>query len=417
MKKFYKIIYSLLIIILITVAGCKEEPTPGLFSDVPTGPIGNAPTISSISPDAALAGVSTITINGTNFVSDTASVFVYFNGTPGKILSSSPTQITVISPPITGNNISVKVAVIGAELFSDPVIYVLKPAVAEFYVFNNTQIIPFGITSDNSGNVLASVTEFGKATGIKKIGIDSTVSLFAPPGSETFFNSLKIGPGNIIYATRRVPGILQVLEGQPSQTYASSSSGLKAGSIVDLDFDVNKNMWAGGKKLSSAPSNSIFRITPDKDIKAFSFDGGDISAVRVFNNYVYVASNNGSEQSVWRAQIISSDSLSTSEKYFDFSTNFPTGNITAITFAEDGDMYLGTDLTDPIIIVHVDKTYEPLYPDLLTKGSVYTFASGPGSYIYYTRQSAGAISAAGYISQTIFRVDLGKPVAPEYGKQ
>ncbi len=409
---YNKFVLSLIIIVaaFIYFSGCTDKGSPSLWVGQPVTPVGNTPVVSSIEPvDGALAGVSTITITGQNFSANSYENLVYFNGLPGNITSSTSTQISVISPNLFGNSIEVKVAVTNAELFSNIKNYKLMPAVAEFYAFDNNtaQSYPYGLATDKSGNVYSSLIEFKKGTGISKIGIDSSVTPWAPKGGETFFNSIKFGPNNTLYAARKVKALFIVEEGVKSAVFVSTG----LGSITDFDFDQNGNIWAGG----ASSNGNIYLIKPDKSITPISFSG-EITSIKVFEGNLYVASSDGSQTAVWKMQI-NGEALGTPEKYFDFSANYPIAILNAIAFAADGDMYLGTDLPGSIIVVHADKTFGPLYSGLFAAAPAYAFASGPGNYLYYTRSAVGSDPAASdYISQTIIRINLGKPVAVQYGR-
>src|SRR4030066_596774 len=108
--------------------GCSNEVTPSLYSEVSAGPIEITPKISSVDPaSTAIAGVTTITITGENFLSDTSAVKVYFGKQPGTFLSASPTQLKVISPNVSGV-VKIKISTNVAELFSNTYDYYFEAA-------------------------------------------------------------------------------------------------------------------------------------------------------------------------------------------------------------------------------------------------------------------------------------------------
>ena len=80
-----------------------------------------------------------------------------------------------------------------------------------------------------------------------------------------------------------------------------------------------------------------------------------------------------------RAQIFSADSLSSWEEYFNLTTSSAGGsgiNLFAIGFASDGNIYLGTDASTPIIVLKENKSIVPLYPGVLSP-LFHIFAKGP----------------------------------------
>ena len=79
----------------------------------------------------------------------------------------------------------------------------------------------------------------------------------------------------------------------------------------------------------------------------------------------------------------------------------------SITFSKDGEMYIGTNLADPILIMK-NGTLEPLYPGILTP-TVGNLVWGEGNYLYAT-----VIDAQG--STRLIRIDVGKPGAPYFGR-
>src|SRR5574338_1677600 len=111
MKKiFYNTFSVLILLITLFITSCNEDPTASLegypSANLPT------PVLSSVSPsDQALAGVTTITITGSNFSTEVRNNLVFFNGVPGKTLNATPTQLTVKVPNVVYEIVFVKIAV------------------------------------------------------------------------------------------------------------------------------------------------------------------------------------------------------------------------------------------------------------------------------------------------------------------
>ncbi|MEO8398623.1 MAG: IPT/TIG domain-containing protein [Ignavibacteriaceae bacterium] len=418
-KEFQKILFYLGILFISVLFGCSEDTTPSLI-DI-SKPNSNPPQINSINPpNAAIAGVTQITIDGSNFSANKSENFVYFNGIPAQVVDASETRLVVIPPKdVVSDSVALKVSKIGADNFSNILIYQLKPALVEIKNSAGVEIfdknrLAYSLATDAAGNLYVSATEFGVKVGIKKVTPTGDLTDFAPAGAETFFNILKYGANSTLYGARRVKAIFEITEGVASKVYVSSSTGL--GSINDLDFDQNGNLWGGG-----TGNNNIYRVNPAKEIKAFPF-APNVEGVRIFDNYLYVlgvSSNN--EFTIYRLQIISSDSLGAAEAYFNFTEKIgATVSARAITFSADGDLYVGTDRdVDPIIVVHSDLSFGPLYPGVIENMTkISSFAWDKGIFLYYIRdQVKDPIDATKILrTQSVFRLDMQKLGAPHYGR-
>jgi len=402
---------TMLILVALLSVGCSDnETTPSLYD--PNKPIGATPTIVALTPaGSALAGVAEITITGTNFSAVKEENTVYFNGVTATVLDASPTQLKVKAPSTILEDISVRVAVYKVAEFSNVVTYDLIAAVEPVFEFKDFEV-PNGLTTDAAGNLYMSFTFQGGTGGTKKLTPSGTLTEWAPRGSETFHTALK-WYNNEIYAARRQKVLFKVVSATKPATYVSSSTLL--GNIYDFDFDPDGNIWAGGNNTGAVAG--IYSITPSKVIKSFPFEA-DIKSVRIFKEinldlYVYIAARKDNEEAIFRAKIFSADSLGTIEKYFSlteaFGIEYPAISVNAVTFAFDGDMVIGTNMTDPVVILHPNKTHEILYPGLLSADAT-LFAWGPGNNLYYTR----GVTASD--AQIVIRVDMQKPGAPYYGR-
>jgi hypothetical protein len=121
----------------------------------------------------------------------------------------------------------------------------------------------------------------------------------------------------------------------------------------------------------------------------------------VAGNSLFIASTSDKEL-IWKMNIISADSLGTPELYFDLSTQIDTLiKVIDIAVAQDGDLYLGTDKTsDPIYVIHPDKSFEELYPGLINS-EVYSLVWGNGNCLYMT-------NIVNEINTTILKIDMQK---------
>ena len=400
MKKLIQY-FSLVIIIASTalLSSCNQDAAPSLY--VEENP-GATPVITSIAPDKeALAGVTEITINGSNFSSVKDYNFVYFGTAKATVLQASSTQLVVKAPAKIANNLDIKIAVQGVENFSNIVKYNLLEAVGIYYAFAKNVDIPMTVATDKNENVYVYLNN----KGIKKITPDGAISDYAPKGAESFFFDMKFGPNNILYGTRNLRAIFQVEAGKTSATYVVLKTGV---SIVAIDLDKDYNMWAAGS------GGLLYRIknsTKDTLSKRIDYSA---SAVRVYNGYLYVAGKNATEEAIYKYKINSDASLGNQEKYFDIGVKYGLGkvNVGSLAFSVDGELILGTDQTDALILVNAAGSASTLYPGLLAP-TARSIAWSTKKNLFYVRDF---LETTGQVNSLI-RVDMQKLSAPYYGIQ
>jgi hypothetical protein len=398
MKKLFSIFKVCLGAGIVFIYSCTDEPAPSLYELPPGGK--QTPAIVSIDPpNVALAGVTHITITGNNFSTIPEENFVTFNGVKAKVLSAANTQLVVVAAAVTEfkDSVDVKIAVLKSELFSNIVIYSLNPAVVEFYKFDPVKLeFPYAVTTDNLENVYTSLSSLGT----KKIDNQGVLTNFAPKGPETFFRSFTLASDNSLYAvTGGVKGVYKVVPSTAPAAFVASSQGV-TDNPNSIDFDQSKNvLWAGGS------TGIIYRIKLDKNVKKFSLLGS-ISAIRVAGNFLFASARKDTQEVVWKIPILSADSLGTPELYFNFSEKIDAAlKINTIEVSADGDLYIGSNKsTDPIYVVHPDKSFEILYPGLITTG-VYSLAWGSGNFLYMSNIVAN-------LNKTILKIDMQKLGAP-----
>lgn len=336
-------------------AGCDTGPAESLWD--PSASIGDTPVISAVDPpDVALAGVDIVTISGSNFVADPASVIVFFGGTRVPILNASATELTVRAPNEPSPEVSLRVAVIGtdAESFSNSWQLALLPAEEEFGGILDSEN-PFAMAADADGNIYVSVFRGGVSIGIRRIAVDETESQYS---ATTFqWNGLDFGSDGLLYGARGVRALFQFPDGGGiQQTWAVEGNA----SVVfdDLDFDSFGNAWAVGD------NENLYRIAPDKAITPFPFTG-DVRAVKVVGASLFVAVAGEGGGEIWRFTIAGNGDIDGGTLYFDLGAETP-AEVLSLEAATNGDLFVGTDDADPIWVVHPDGTGEPLYPGVLS---------------------------------------------------
>lgn len=406
MKKILHKVFTVLVFLsTILLISCNEDPTPSLY-ELPAGNL-PAPSITGLNPSTqGLAGVTKIIITGSNFSHEVKNNFVYFNGKPGTVLSATPTQLTVLAANVVSDVVLVKVAVLGADNYSNIYNYKLVSPWKEFYVFDKVAEKPYGIFLDNGNNLLVSL--FGK--GVWKITPDSVKSLYIPIGNNAQkWDNFRYGPGGELYGVRSARGVWKLVENvAPAAFWAAPA----AGAIIALEFDSNQNLWT----LNN--SNTIYKFKQDKTVTAYPFTGV-FRAIRIFNNDLYVAVSKDNIEQVWKIPILNGD-LGTPELYFDVTNIKPSAKITAITFAADGDLIIGTDKgPNPILVVKPDKSYSELYPGVIPANSVVSmFWPSTGTSIYFVRGEELNLDVPPKIivSQTVLRVEMEKSGAAYFGQ-
>ncbi len=394
--------------VLSVLGGCKEDPPPSLYQQLPS----TGPTITSVAPPSgnALAGVTLVTLTGTGFSPTPESNFVNFGIKLGTVVEASATQLRVRAPlylerdTAVIDSVPIKVAVQGMELFSNAIPYRLDLAFISFGGLANAVEDPSGMTTDGQGNLYVSLlNNVGIGIGVKKITPANVRTDYSPQFSSSVnkWTGMKYGRDGAIYATSNRNAVFRIPPGGGNAAPWVSVAGAGLSFTYDLDFDPAGFIWTGGDNTALA------RIAPDRTVRAFPFTG-EVRSLRVYNGYLYCATRNDSIWNIWRSRIVA-DTLQPRELYFNFSQHYPRALAYAITFANDGEMYVGTDsLAGSIVAVRPDRSHEKFYSGVLT-GRCVAFAYGTGVYMYVSR--SGDRDA----DKKVIRLNMQKPGAPYYG--
>jgi IPT/TIG domain len=390
------------VILLATfLAGCKNDTTPSLFD--PNAQQKTNPVISSILPaDSALAGVGELTIKGQNFSEKPEENIVLFNTDPAVVLAASSTALKIKTPNMVADSISIMIAVLGAELYTPVVWYKLNPAAVLFGDLidpGKEAVKAFGVAVDLNGNVYVST----ESNTIKKVSPDGKATVVTSKASFIRANALKVGPGNILYATNAVARLRRISTIAPDGTESVFVS--LPGNPQDLDFDANGNIWV-------TVDADVYLVKPDKTAAKVDSYPATLSTLRVYNGYMYVAGRNTAtgEEKIWRSQI-QGEALGAKEAVLDVTaaTWLEGARVNAVTFSQDGDMYLATDHPgDSMFILRPDGSHEVLYPGLLAP-SVYAISWGEGNLLFAVQQLS--------TTSNLIKIDAGKKGAPYHGRR
>lgn len=387
--------------LLVFLAGCENDTTPSLFD--PNAPQRPNPIISSIQPaDSALAGVGELTIKGQNFSAKPEENIVLFGTDPAVVLAASSTELKIKTPAVVADSISIRITVLGAELYTPAVWYKLKPAAVIFGDLKDPGkdvVNAFGIDVDLAGNVYVS-TELNT---IKKISPDGKVTVVTSKATFIRANALKVGPGNMLYATNAIARLRRISTIAPDGTESVFVS--LPGIPQDLDFDVNGNIWV-------TVDADVHFVKPNKTAAKVDSYPVTLATLRVYNDYLYVAGKNATtgEEKIWRSQI-QGETLGAKEVALDIAAAawLEGAHVNAFTFSQDGDMYLATDHAgDSMFILRPDGSHEVLYPGLVAP-SVYALSWGEGNLLFVVQQLSD--------TSNLLKIDAGKKGAPYYGRR
>lgn len=400
MKRGFNLIILFLIIATMKFfTGCKYDVAEPMWDKEFSGaPI---PTITQVNPPQAKPGVNTITIQGENL--DVNGTMVFFNNIAADVISVSPTKIVVRRPNLVTDSCYIKVVPNQALI------------VAKYGPFKIDRVIErYGSFIEN---LALSVIAVDKNENLYVVETDSrNIFKVTPEGQKSVIGKVtrnptdaRIGPGEKLYlaGNNRSIEMIDLNTGEANEWLR-----LPAGKAVKFgDFDANGYFYTGGTRTD------LVIVSPNLTVTSAGFYSTDeILAIRVFNGYVYIASRQAGTQNpakIWRHTIDANGNVGQKELVFDMSANseFASRLIRAITFSENGTMFIATDSTDPILIFdpetnQIDYFYKSILPPYCKH-----FYWGNGSFLYLI--SGDRVAPQEW---TIYRIDMGSNGAPYYGR-
>jgi hypothetical protein len=188
---------------------------------------------------------------------------------------------------------------------------------------------------------------------------------------------MAFGPDGLLYTVRAVRAVFRFEEGGAQEVWAVIPD--NSVRLTAITFDADGNAWVGGNNAN------LYRITPDATITPVPFEA-NVRKLLVFEGYLYAAATQGDVSKIWRFSITNGE-LGAAEEYFDVTGQFG-AEARALAFATNGDLLVGTDAADPIILITPDRNGEVFYPGVL-KPVALSFAWGNDPYLYMTQGRVG----------------------------
>ncbi len=385
---------------LALINGCNNDYPDSLYN--PDEQFKPDPVITSVVPDSALAGIDTLQIMGKNFSPVIEENRVFFNGVRAEVYSATPTLLTVKAPNVPGDSVKIQINVKGALLFAEWFPYKMNKAAIEFFEFGKFDDA-YAIACDLEENIYVAL----KGKKVIKITQDGERIDYATLTVDKA-SGMKVGPNGDIFYLNVLQGIFRIPAGGGNDEVFA----ILPGFAFDLDFDANDNIYCAGG------GNAIYRVKLDKSVSTvLNIPDISVTALRVFNNYVYFAGNyEGTDVTqptvgIWRSEITSSDGdLGTPEVVFDFGANFVGYSIYSITFAEDGTLYIGTEAPEAIVVLSPSGNFKGLYPGVIEPTSFY-MTWGNSKFLYVNRKSDVVEK------RKIIKLNMLKNGAPYFGRK
>ena len=368
---------------------------------------GNAsPSISSVEPEAAFAGIDTLTISGQNFSENSSENLVYFNNMLGEVVNATSTSLSVVTPNLVSDSVQIRVAVQGAFLFADhssP--YTLTAAVLDYGPFDQFTDI-FSLDLDKDENLIVSLDGTPNA---EFWIVDTNQDSAAWSGALAKGSGMKLGPTGSVYFVNYQRFLYKDEQGTPKEN--SEIFKRLNGNATDLDFDSYGNLFVGG----AGSTVDVVDINDDEGLtsgvtEAKNLDTLDILSLKVFNDYLYVLTTTvTSDQAIYKMQILDdSGSLGDLELVFDWSayTN-KLSSALCFTLSESGDLFVGSDSDDQPLTYIQNGNASGFYSSILTAPISY-MAWGNSNYLYLINKTEE--------TNRVQRVDTRMSGADYYGR-
>ncbi len=398
---------STVILFFFAFLACEKEKVSSVFNPDETGNL--SPIITSVDPaDFGMISVTEIKIIGENFSASMDNIegnTVYIGSEKAKVLAASNTELSVLATQTPGDSLTIKVIVPGAFKIAKFGPYKLKTVQEEYGKFGNFDKVQ-SITFDKDEHMYTflATKEFIKVT---PDGEQIILSNFKYPR----VLDMKVGPDGYLYilAYFLKPIYRLSLTGGDVESWADLPKRSNA-----LDFDANHNIFSAGNKTG------IYRTKPDATVETKG-DHGDFSidALRVYDGSLYfLGSYSGTNtafaaKGIWRSTILDNDgNIGDPEQVLDWEDtgNYASSKFFSFTISLDGDLYVGTDYTHPVLHIQQSGTMDSLYQNILVPPAS-KLEWGTDTYMYIN------VLSQDDDLRRIYRVEMSKEGAPYYGRE
>ena len=387
-------ILILICTMLFILSGCEYIKPTQVWNPDEKG--AETPVILSVEPDSAYDGILEIALNGENFSPVVGENFVHFGTEPGLVKTASTTQLTVIRPISASGFLTIQVAVAGAFLTGAYHPYKLEEGVVEIGGMGRVN----SIAIDQNENLYAER--------------DRIVYKLTPQGEQIVFgttdfksSAMRIGADGFLY--------IQKIDNR--DLYRIAPEGGLAEKFVKLtkrasffDFGESGYIYSGSEVYGLLVTDP----TGTESTQIDEYDDLTVKAVRVFKGEVYVAADTSIEnlslgKGIWRHKILENGALEEKVLVLDWATsdNFAESSILDLTFSTDGDLYVGTNHSNPIFVLRSDGSLTTLYEGLVASPATQLYW-GNGNYLYINRYGRSDDDSG------IYRLVMGKKGAPYF---
>ena len=392
MKSTIKVLIAFMAVLLV-MAGCEYDVAQPQWEQEQTDP--PLPVITSMNPVSGDAGVNVITIEGENFAEESGRNRVYFDNMEAEILDFSTTAITVRRPDLVNDSAIVKVVSYDALLVATYSPYFMASVQEVYGNFIEGNVLS-GLTVDENENLYVLETSATGSRNVMQVTPDGDKEQVGVLGTVNA-SGLVISPEGRLIVLFNDSELQQV---NPDAAVDSAAFWTEVQKRVKYgDFDKHGNMYVGSRS-----SDLIYINHTDLTATQLGLYARDeIFCVQVYQDYVYVLVELRSgepELAIWRHAILDANGqLGDAELVLDWSQTGEYAETTPAGFLmdENGNLYVGTDHTNPLLVVYSTGEADIFYKDILpTPITKMTWGTGTSAYMIIAGDQ-----------NTVIRVDLG----------